>query len=74
MPADELTTCSAPQADRRWHDLVFVWVQLSFPIDAETQARTGYCTRTVVDGLTETVEFGNRYAVWLENAATGVNV
>jgi hypothetical protein len=53
---------------------MFVWVQISFPIDAETQARTGYCARTVVEGLTETAEFGNRYAVWLENAATGVRV
>ena len=52
----------------------FVWVQLPFPADPETQARTGYCTRTVVDGLTTTFESGNVYAVWLENAATGEHV
>ena len=52
----------------------FVWVQISFPIDPETQARTGYCTRTRVEGLTTTIEYGNIYAVWLENAQTGVRV
>ena len=62
----------SPHADRRWIDIV---VRLgAAPVsraDPETQARTGYCTRTVVDGLTTTFECGNVYAVWLENAATG---
>ncbi len=49
-------------------------MQLPLPADPETQARTGYCTRTVADGLTTTFEFGNVYAVWLENAATGEHV
>ena len=70
---------SSPRAARRTaigdgSTSSFVWVQLSFSADSEFQVRSGYCTRTVVDGLTTTFEFGNNYAVWLENAATGVRV
>jgi hypothetical protein len=52
----------------------FVWVQLWMPVDPETQARTRYCTRDTVEGNTTTVELGNTYAVWLENAVTGIRV
>ena len=74
--ADESPRRRLAHADRRWPTSSFVWMQLPFPLDPETQARTGllHAHRCGTGADDHDVEFGNDYAVWLENAATGEHV
>ncbi|MFT3852007.1 MAG: hypothetical protein QM733_04610 [Ilumatobacteraceae bacterium] len=52
----------------------FEWVQTPFEMDAETRARSDFCARTVSDGLTTTIQYGDTPVVFLRNALTGTQV
>jgi hypothetical protein len=52
----------------------FEWVQTPFEMDPEARLRSEFCARTVSDGLTTTVEYGDTPVVFLRNALTGEQV